>query len=231
MYTPIVKLHCPFGTNPNSFKDILPLLSEKIVKEFESVEMKYRFEKIGHRYYQIYLMDKDEFDKRKREKESEELAKLEEIRIRKLTDENCPYKKLKEAYADGWIDDKDWYYGGEYLTLKGRRLTKNFKEAISKTAWEKLGYVVKPGETPVCERSFHSGKRIVYSVFGEHQVELKIHAKIKKSLFKTFGKIPGAKPFLNPDNEVDLLVFSDWLEDNDYWGKDLVRELAGKWKS
>ena len=80
------------------------------------------------------------------------------------------FNSIKAAKAAEFRERKDYEYGGEEITVKGKRLVKNPKEAISKTEWRKRGRAVKTGETPHAERYINShGHAQYYNVFREDQ--------------------------------------------------------------
>jgi hypothetical protein len=85
------------------------------------------------------------------------------------TDPDCPYKSIKEAKSDGWMNMRDAFYAGEMLLIKGHRLTKNPKVAISETAWRKKGYEVFD-RRPHATLHFHPGRVVFYDVYRDDQV-------------------------------------------------------------
>lgn len=62
---------------------------------------------------------KEEEERRKQERSEQRKARL------KQTDPHCPYKTLKAAYADGWVDLNSDHYDGERLLLKGHMLVRH----------------------------------------------------------------------------------------------------------
>ena len=81
-------------------------------------------------------------------------------------------KAVKEA---GFRARKDWEYGGEEITVKGRLLVRNPKEALSQTEWSRRGFRVRKDAQPLCIRSasLQAGKTVRYPVYREDQVEPK----------------------------------------------------------
>lgn len=68
---------------------------------------------------------------------------------RTQTDSGCPYRSLRAAYDDGWVElDEQEDYGGGRMLLKGHRLIRKGKRAVSETEWKRRGFKVKPGERP-----------------------------------------------------------------------------------
>ena len=86
-----------------------------------------------------------------------------------------PYNTLKAAREAGFRERKDWEYGGEEITIKGRLLVRNPKEAHSQSQWSNLGFRVRKGAEPHCRRSVHLqvGGHVTYDVYREDQVEPK----------------------------------------------------------
>jgi hypothetical protein len=85
------------------------------------------------------------------------------------------FKTIKEALQTGFRQRKDWEYGGEEITVKGRLLVRNPKGALSQTEWSKRGYRVRNDAKPHSQRSFYSTERghLTYDVYREDQVEPK----------------------------------------------------------
>jgi len=85
--------------------------------------------------------------RRQRLEEEEERRKQEQGEQRKArlkqTDPTCPYKTLKAAYADGWVDLGSENYDGDSLILKGHILVHNVEKALSKPKLKENLYVYK----------------------------------------------------------------------------------------
>jgi hypothetical protein len=85
------------------------------------------------------------------------------------------FTTIKQVTEAGYRERKEWEYDGKQITIKGRMLVCNPKEAISETAWSKLGFRVRYGVMPHCRRTVRiegQGRRI-YDVYREDQVEPK----------------------------------------------------------
>jgi hypothetical protein len=84
------------------------------------------------------------------------------------------FKTLKAAKAAGYQQIYDCYYGGEQIQLKGHILVRHPKIAISKSAWLKLGFSVRPGEPAHATVSGRVGdKHRSWWVYREDQVRPK----------------------------------------------------------
>lgn len=83
--------------------------------------------------------------KRQRREEDEKRRKQEQSERRKerlrQTDPNSPYKTLKAAYADGWVELRPDHEGGDRLLLKGHTLVQNAKETEPRTTRKEKLYV------------------------------------------------------------------------------------------
>lgn len=88
-------------------------------------------------------------------------------RRRRFIPEGCPYRTLKAAYKDGWVEERAEHYNGETLHLKGHELTRNAKKAMSRTQWKAAGYQVICDATPHAEIS---NGWTIYPVYREDQV-------------------------------------------------------------
>jgi hypothetical protein len=85
------------------------------------------------------------------------------------------YATIKAAAEAGFCKRKDHEYGGEEITVKGRLLVRDPKEAYSTTEWSKRGYRLRKGAQPHCLRSARIAdrKKVTYAVYREDQVEPK----------------------------------------------------------
>src|SRR6266404_1097013 len=90
--------------------------------------------------------------------------------------EMCPNKRrmivmfntIKAAKQVGFRERKDWEYGGEEITVKGRLLVRNPKEALSQTEWSKRGYRVRRDAQPHSYRyGFTGQRRVTYDVYRD----------------------------------------------------------------
>jgi hypothetical protein len=88
------------------------------------------------------------------------------------------YQTLEAAKQAGFRPTKDWQYGGEQIELKGHRLAREPKEAISRPEWCRRGYRVKFDAEPhaYCTNSVVGGWA-TYPVFRDDQVDLKHECK------------------------------------------------------
>jgi len=72
------------------------------------------------------------------------------------------------------------HYGGEQIIVRDRVMRRNYKVALSETAWKRLGYVVLAGCKPHARVSRQVGqgaKTVGYGVYREDQVEKKAGKK------------------------------------------------------
>lgn len=137
---------------------------------------------------------------------------------------------LQEAKDQGYIKKRQFYYDGDEITINGIVFTKNYKKAISKTAWRRKGLGIKSQEEPVAIIKWGRGSgTIIYGVYTEYQTEPLIKSQIRESLLTKFKNMPEAMPFMDPESEVDLLIFSDWLEEKADKRVKFVKKLAQKW--
>lgn len=82
------------------------------------------------------------------------------------------YKTLKAAYAAGFDDKTDDQYGGEPLQLKGHTLVRNADRAVSRTEWQRQGFIVRPAQEPHAVIGGRVGGRYrCWEVFRDDQVE------------------------------------------------------------
>jgi hypothetical protein len=82
------------------------------------------------------------------------------------------FETIKAANEAGFRERKKWEYGGEEITVKGRLLVRNPREAISKSAWSKQGFCVPRDAEPHSDRFayFEGGGNRHYPVYREDQV-------------------------------------------------------------
>lgn len=85
------------------------------------------------------------------------------------------YRTIKAALADGYEEMDTNMYGDDQITIKGHRLIRKPKRAISRTAWERSGYRVRRGEQPHGSNRHRVGgaKTVCYETYRRDQVEKK----------------------------------------------------------
>lgn len=82
------------------------------------------------------------------------------------------YKTLKAAYAAGFVKHKPEQYGGEVAVVKNHTLVRYTKGAVSRTAWERQGFRVRPDQEPHAVVGGRVGGRYRWwDVFRDDQVE------------------------------------------------------------
>jgi hypothetical protein len=110
----------------------------------------------------------------------------------RVTNPECPYKTLKDAYADGWHKAQPEEYGGERILLMGHPLVRNTEIAVSSSEWGRRGFRVLAGQEPHCQLSGRFGegrsKMITWPVYRKDQV------------------IPKRKTTARPPQAVDVLA-------------------------
>jgi hypothetical protein len=85
-----------------------------------------------------------------------------------------PFGTIRAAWAAGFVEAREWHYGGEQLIVKGHVLVRGAREALSRTTWEGLGFRVKPDAAPHTTRWSQVGsgaKTVAYPLFRADQVE------------------------------------------------------------
>lgn len=108
-----------------------------------------------------YFMEETTVRRRRREALRAKLAD---------TQEGCPYRTLKEAYADGWAERKLDHYGGESLRLRGHDLIRGAERAVSMTEWSRRGCDILPHQDPHAILCYHPGRTVNYAVYRDDQV-------------------------------------------------------------
>jgi hypothetical protein len=81
------------------------------------------------------------------------------------------YRSLRAAKAAGYSEMHPYQYGGDQTEVKGRRLIRHPETALSATAWKKLGFAIKAGETPHHVRVVGWYNGASWGVYRADQVE------------------------------------------------------------
>jgi hypothetical protein len=106
---------------------------------------------------------------------------------------NNPFKNIKEAKAAGYSEIRDYQYGGTQINIKGHRLVKDPKEAISKTAWKEAGFQLKADQANIPHTQRHrTYPSMWYGVYRDDQVEKIIKPKVERQA-KNWDAVIAAK--------------------------------------